>query len=235
MRHRALGEMAGGPIGTFPCGPTTWVNVEVGSTSTSTSHGSMSSANASTLATIASMNPAGSRRPTPATNHTSVPQLRAAAAIVDEPTGTTARPGSTAIASTSTTSACFATTPATPASTGSTSTSYRSSRRTNDVAVCPASSANTLMSPRRINPSPITSGSPIVTTSASSGNAAPNSAPVGSLRISSASSHTASKGSADVDTLAHNHHIAPVNGCRSTIRRHATTRPDGSKWSDPSA
>ena len=56
-----------------------------------------------------------------------------------------------------------------------------------------------------------------------------------SLRISSASSHTASNGSADVVTLAHSHHSGPTNGCRSTMRRHATTRPDGSTRSEPSA
>ena len=31
--------IAGGPIGTLPCGPTTWVNIDVGMTSTSRSHG----------------------------------------------------------------------------------------------------------------------------------------------------------------------------------------------------
>ena len=40
MGHSAT--IAGGPIGTLPCGPTTWVNIDVGSTSTSRSHGSVS-------------------------------------------------------------------------------------------------------------------------------------------------------------------------------------------------
>ena len=155
--------------------------------------------------------------------------------MVEEPIGITARSESMANASTNTTSADPTTAPATPASTGSASTSYRSIRRMNDVAVKPASNASTRMSPRRINPSPTTSGSPIVTTVASSASTAASSAPVRSLRTSSASSHTASNGSADVTTFAHNHHSAPVNGWRSTIRRHATTSPEGSKWSEPSA
>ena len=51
---------------------------------------------------------------------------------------------------------------------------------------------------------------------------------VGSASMSSASAAAHRYGSGAASTDAHNHHSGPELGCRSTMRRQATTRPAGS-------
>ena len=85
--------MAGGPIGTLPCGPTTWVNIDVGMTSTSSSHAVVLDGERVDLDSHRVEEPR--RQAPPDTGHE--PHLgcrtpRPRAAIVDEPMGTTARP-----------------------------------------------------------------------------------------------------------------------------------------------
>ena len=58
---------------------------------------------------------------------------------------------------------------------------------------------------------------------------------VGSSSISSAARHASPTGSFEVSTRADSHQSGPEAGWRSTMRRHAVTRPGGSKPSDASA
>ncbi len=109
-------------------------------------------------------------------------------------------------------------------------------RRTNDVAVCPASSASTRMSPRRIEPGAdhvgVADGHDDGVVGDALRRVRPRSGRCGSRRPAPTPPRTARPTSL---TFAHSHHSGPVNGWRSTIRRQATTSPDGSKRNDPSA
>ena len=118
------------------------------------------------------------------------------------------------------------------AGTISASTSARCNRRTNAALPIPSSSvsmANTVESPRRNRASPIKSGQPTTQIVAASGSASTRTSGVGSASRSSASPAAHRYGSGAASTEAHSHHIGPEFGCRSTMRRQATTRPAGSK------
>ena len=159
----------------------------------------------------------------------------ATAAAATLPTSTRAAAGPSAAAS-SKTSEDSSTAPTTWAgSTASTTMSARSRRRTTEWPCPSTSSTRTDTSPRRGNALTTRSGHPEINTRAESGSSWESVRAVGSAFSSETNSRASARASPEVTIRADIHHNGPTSGWRVSNRRHAVTRPAGSRPKTPRA
>ena len=116
--------------------------------------------------------------------------------------------------------------------TSAASTSERSNLRTSPVPSSSVSTTSARQSPRRNSTSPTMDGQPSTTTVAELGSASAVSSAVESSVMSWRAWRPSERGSAAFNIRAHNHHSGPTPGWRSIVRRHAVTKPAGSRPND---